>query len=326
MPWKMTTSYLKHLQEVHGPSTELYVGSSHDATFNPANFMTTHANAYLDMPHPRNLATLSAAFSAAQGGQQGQDLSVLASAPVLVAAVQAVLDKLALVLDPDIIKEMGKLHVAGLAMLSKALRKRDGAEHDLSTVLCKPFHTKTVRKKKKPGMQDWEHHWCHLDKQGYLLIQLGKDARGKSGVVVRAHRFICWAFHGKPPDVKPQVRHTCHSKACLNPAHMRWGDAEENAADHKRARRARQQPGPAAAPCMTWVRDPDRVLDRVPGAPPLGCKSEPSPTFGSHKGGPAGICANFTRHFLAAGTTSSLPPRPSALWPSFGLSNEARKM
>ena len=32
---------------------------------------------------------------------------------------------------------------------------------------------------------------------------------------------------------KPQATHSCHRKECINPDHLRWGSAKDNAADYQ---------------------------------------------------------------------------------------------
>ena len=38
------------------------------------------------------------------------------------------------------------------------------------------------------------------------------------------HAFICYAYHGPPPNVMlhPCAAHSCHHRLCLNPLHIRW--------------------------------------------------------------------------------------------------------
>ena len=52
-----------------------------------------------------------------------------------------------------------------------------------------------------------------------------------------AHRVVCRLAHGEPPPDKPQATHSCHNKWCINPRHLRWGSAKDNAADYQQLRR-----------------------------------------------------------------------------------------
>ena len=46
-----------------------------------------------------------------------------------------------------------------------------------------------------------------------------------NGLIVRAHRIICWARNGPPPPGMGLACHTCNNKMCLNPLHLRWGNS-----------------------------------------------------------------------------------------------------
>lgn len=49
-----------------------------------------------------------------------------------------------------------------------------------------------------------------------------------------AARFMCTLAHGAPPTPKHQAAHNCgRGKDCVNPRHLRWATAKENAADKK---------------------------------------------------------------------------------------------
>ena len=67
-----------------------------------------------------------------------------------------------------------------------------------------------------------------------------------AGTSERVHRITLAAFKGKPPEGKPSALHLCGRKDCVNPDHLVWGDARENAqhhAEHQKARAERDGEG-----------------------------------------------------------------------------------
>lgn len=50
---------------------------------------------------------------------------------------------------------------------------------------------------------------------------------------MRAHRVMCEKAHGKPPSQAHHAAHSCGKGhlGCVNPRHLRWATAKENAAD-----------------------------------------------------------------------------------------------
>ena len=65
----------------------------------------------------------------------------------------------------------------------------------------------------------------------------------------RVHRLIAEHYHGPAPDGRPQVNHICNDPSCINPAHVYWGTAGDNARDRETAKRGR------------WSGRPARVCD-----------------------------------------------------------------
>lgn len=55
---------------------------------------------------------------------------------------------------------------------------------------------------------------------------------------LRAHRFALEESKGPPPSPSALALHSCHTRNCCNPAHLRWGSHADNMVD----RRARQLP------------------------------------------------------------------------------------
>lgn len=67
----------------------------------------------------------------------------------------------------------------------------------------------------------------HLD--GYGGLKVG----GRRGSTYRAHRLVYELVHGPIPDGL-YVLHSCDTRLCCNPAHLRVGTAAENTADMAR--------------------------------------------------------------------------------------------
>ncbi len=72
---------------------------------------------------------------------------------------------------------------------------------------------------------------------GYLTVYLGsmyktqeegepgqcQEEAGMKGQKEFAHRLVCWARHGPPPEEgNIDACHKCHNKKCLNPWHLDW--------------------------------------------------------------------------------------------------------
>lgn len=63
-------------------------------------------------------------------------------------------------------------------------------------------------------------------KTGYGLVEIAK----RTNLV---HRYSYELHHGEIPK-KTYVRHTCHTRLCVNPAHLKLGSAKQNVQDSVR--------------------------------------------------------------------------------------------
>lgn len=83
---------------------------------------------------------------------------------------------------------------------------QDNAAHDGDDCLLWPFKTR--------------HHG------GYGGIRF-------RGVATPASRAMCILAHGEPPTPEHEAAHGCGNPLCVNPKHLRWATAKENAADRE---------------------------------------------------------------------------------------------
>ena len=74
-------------------------------------------------------------------------------------------------------------------------------------------------------------HKVHGDATHYLDVFIGK-AMGIS-YKEKAHRVMCYAWHGPPSSHLPVVRHLCSNigGTCLNPYHLQWNTVKANNVD-----------------------------------------------------------------------------------------------
>jgi hypothetical protein len=74
---------------------------------------------------------------------------------------------------------------------------------------------------KSDGCWTWK---AWKDKAGYGKIQVGKT-------YFLAHRFSFMLHGGTFPEGKTDVLHSCDNPSCVNPAHLRAGNDEDNSLD-----------------------------------------------------------------------------------------------
>lgn len=61
------------------------------------------------------------------------------------------------------------------------------------------------------------------NKVGYAQVWDGEK-------LVYAHRLVAQLAHGEPEDGEMAI-HSCDNRCCINPEHLRWGTAKDNAQD-----------------------------------------------------------------------------------------------
>lgn len=96
-----------------------------------------------------------------------------------------------------------------------------------TTPICMEFDKGKVQAVKGLGVHS----------HGYLKVELGLDKEKSQGgkvVYERAHRLVCWAFHGPPPEPDMIVMHTCNMPTCLCPLHLKWGTQKDNSKGRKK--------------------------------------------------------------------------------------------
>jgi hypothetical protein len=65
----------------------------------------------------------------------------------------------------------------------------------------------------------------------FAKLRNGYGQFNSNGHSVRLHRHICILVHGEPPSPKHEAAHSCGTRACGNPKHIRWATPKENHAD-----------------------------------------------------------------------------------------------
>lgn len=90
---------------------------------------------------------------------------------------------------------------------------------------------------------------------GYPVINM-------DGVSMHGHRYVCAQAHGHPPDGMLAL-HSCHTPACVNKRHLRWGTPMDNINDRKSSpRRPVGIRGPSARLTVQQVREMRAIYPR----------------------------------------------------------------
>ena len=117
-----------------------------------------------------------------------------------------------------------------------------------STGYCSP-HYQRWRKSGDPGSavigtgkgdrQEWLQEHVGHDSEHCLMWPFSFDPSGYGAASISgpsklgAHRAMCILAHGLPKSAKLQAAHRCGNKWCVNPKHIRWATARENARDKR---------------------------------------------------------------------------------------------
>ena len=86
---------------------------------------------------------------------------------------------------------------------------------------------------------DWLRRQKGCAQDDCLVWPFGKTAAGYGacyvdGEIKYAHRIMCTWAHGEPTPEKNHAAHLCGNPSCVNPAHLKWKSAKDNAADKLR--------------------------------------------------------------------------------------------
>lgn len=70
-----------------------------------------------------------------------------------------------------------------------------------------------------------------LDWPYSVSVRFGYPRLWVDGKVARVNRLICERLIGEAPSAEHEAAHSCGTRRCVNPRHLRWATATENNAD-----------------------------------------------------------------------------------------------
>lgn len=74
--------------------------------------------------------------------------------------------------------------------------------------------------------------------EGYGTIYMPTALRSEGWTANSlVHRVACHLAHGPSPFSRAQARHLCHNRRCIEPEHLAWGTARQNAEDTSKVAR-----------------------------------------------------------------------------------------
>jgi hypothetical protein len=73
------------------------------------------------------------------------------------------------------------------------------------------------------------------DENGCLVTNTAQPRKLRfAGGQDRAYRFVFYVLSGRVPYAEEVVRHLCHNRHCINPAHLAPGERADNLEDDRR--------------------------------------------------------------------------------------------
>lgn len=100
------------------------------------------------------------------------------------------------------------------------------------------WEQRTPKDQRPPAPRLARNFWDNVDKSGDCWIWVGvKNRKGygtwsEHGVTTLAHRYTLLKA-STPPDSNLMACHHCDNPSCVNPSHLYWGTAKDNARDLK---------------------------------------------------------------------------------------------